>query len=98
MYYKKSVTPQFSDTNGAGHIDHLAYADWFDRVRVYLYREMGAFSNRNDSFFFNRIGVHYTIPKLHNLTAGIEVKAHLTKADFAELVVSYPLRLGKGEK
>lgn len=65
---------------------------------VYLYREMGAFSNRNDSFFFNRIGVHYTIPKLHNLTAGIEVKAHLTKADFAELVVSYPLRLGKGEK
>lgn len=40
MYYKKSVTPQFSDTNGAGHIDHLAYADWFDRVRVYLYREM----------------------------------------------------------
>ncbi len=62
---------------------------------VYLYRQMGDYSKRNDPFYFNRIGVHYTIPKLHNLTAGIEVKAHLTKADFAELVVSYPIELRK---
>ena len=60
---------------------------------VYLYKEWGDFSRRKDLFFFNRIGVHYTIPKLHNLTAGIEVKAHLSKADFAEFVVSMPLRL-----
>lgn len=60
---------------------------------VYLYKNIGDFSNRKDPFFFNRIGVHYTIPQLHNLTAGIEVKAHLTKADFAELVVSMPIRL-----
>jgi len=60
---------------------------------VYLYRQLGDFSRRNDPFYFNRIGVHYTIPKLHNLTAGIEVKAHLTKADFTELVISYPLHL-----
>ena len=62
---------------------------------VYLYHEMGDFSRRHDSFYFNRIGVHYTIPQLHNLTAGIEVKAHLTKADFAEFVVSYPIELRK---
>ena len=62
---------------------------------VYLYKEMGDFARRHDPFYFNRIGVHYTIPKLHNLTAGIEVKAHLTKADFTELVVSYPIRLSK---
>ncbi|MBO4429828.1 MAG: acyloxyacyl hydrolase [Bacteroidaceae bacterium] len=60
---------------------------------VYLYKHLGDYSNRKDPFFFNRIGVHYTIPQLHNLTAGIEVKAHLTKADFAELVISWPIRL-----
>ena len=62
---------------------------------VYLYREMGDFAHRNDPFYFNRIGVHYTIPQLHDLTAGIEVKAHLTKADFAEIVASYPIRISK---
>lgn len=62
---------------------------------IYLYKQMGDYSNRRDPIFFNRIGVHYTFPKLHDLTAGIEVKAHLTKADFAEFVVSMPLRLKK---
>lgn len=62
---------------------------------IYLYKHMGDYSNRHDPIFFNRIGVHYTFPKLHDLTAGIEVKAHLTKADFAEFVVSMPLRLKK---
>ncbi|MBQ9874775.1 MAG: hypothetical protein IJM30_09955 [Thermoguttaceae bacterium] len=40
MYYVQTIGPAFSDTNAAGHIDHLAYADWFDRARTYLYREM----------------------------------------------------------
>ena len=62
---------------------------------VYLFRQIGDFSHRNDPFYFNRIGVQYTFPKLHHLTAGIEVKAHLTKADFTELVISYPLRLSR---
>lgn len=60
---------------------------------IYLYREMGDYSNRKDPFYFNRIGVHYTIPQWNNLTAGIEVKAHLTKADFTEFVLSMPIRL-----
>lgn len=40
MYYTKMLSPAFSDTNGASHIDFSAYGDWFDRVRTYLYREM----------------------------------------------------------
>lgn len=60
---------------------------------IYLYKQLGDYAKRNDPFFYNRIGVHYTIPQLHNLTAGIEVKAHLTRADCAELVLSYPIRL-----
>ncbi len=60
---------------------------------IYLYREMGDYSNRKELFFFNRIGVHYTIPKWNNLTFGVEVKAHLTNADFTEFVISWPLRL-----
>lgn len=62
---------------------------------VYLYRHMGDYSQRKEPFYFNRVGVHYTIPRLHHLTAGIEVKAHLAQADFAELMLSYPLRLQK---
>lgn len=65
---------------------------------IYLYREMGDYSNRKDPFFFNRIGVHYTFPKWHNLTAGIEVKAHLTKADFTEFVLSMPIKVKSKRK
>ncbi len=60
---------------------------------VYLYREMGDYSNRKELFFFNRIGVHYTIPKWYNITFGVEVKAHLANADFSELIVSWPIKL-----
>ena len=60
---------------------------------VYLYKELGDFAHRHELPVFNRIGVHYTMPALHNLTAGIEVKAHLSKADFAELVISQPIIL-----
>ena len=60
---------------------------------VYLFREMGDFSNRHDLPFYNRIGVHYTMPRLADLTVGVEVKAHLSKADFTEFVVSWPIRL-----
>ena len=42
---------------------------------------------------FERIGVHYTIPSLRNLTVGVNIKAHRTKADLTELVVSYPIDL-----
>ena len=65
---------------------------------IYVYRRMGDFSDRHDPFFFNRIGVHYSIPKLNGLTAGIEVKAHMTKADFSEFVLSYPISIKNKSK
>jgi hypothetical protein len=60
---------------------------------IYLFREMGDYSNRKEPFDYNRIGVHYTIPKVNNLTLGIEVKAHLTNADFTEFMISWPIKI-----
>ena len=62
---------------------------------VYLYHKMGDFAKRHDLFFFNRTGLHYSFPSLHNLTLGIEVTAHLAKAEFTELVISYPIKFKK---
>ena len=59
----------------------------------YLYRHMGSNAKENEQPYYERIGVHYTIPSLRNLTVGFNIKAHLTKADLTELVVSYPIDL-----
>lgn len=61
----------------------------------YLHRQMGYNAQFNESPFYERIGVHYTFPGLNRLTIGLNVKAHETKADLTEFVVSYPIRLGK---
>ena len=39
--------------------------------------------------------MQYTLPCASQLTVGFNVKAHLTKADFMELVVALPLILAK---
>ena len=59
----------------------------------YLYRHMGSNAKENEQPYYERIGVHYTIPSLRNLTVGFSIKAHRTKADLTELVVSYPIDL-----
>ena len=43
--------------------------------------------------YYERIGLHYTFPRLGGLHVGVSLNAHLTKADFTELVVGLPLRL-----
>ena len=43
--------------------------------------------------YYERIGLFYTLPALHDLTFGLSLNAHLTKADFSELVISYPIKL-----
>ncbi len=40
MYYSTILSPQFADTDMQGHINFLAYSNWFDRVRVKLYKEL----------------------------------------------------------
>lgn len=55
---------------------------------VYLYRHMGVNAKEVETPYYERIGVHYAIPR-SPLTIGINVKAHRTKADLTELVVAY---------
>lgn len=61
----------------------------------YLYRKMGENAKINESKIYERIGVHYTFPSLNGLKLGINVKAHITKADFTEFIISYPIRFSK---
>lgn len=57
----------------------------------YIYREMGHNAYLGDAPYYERIGVHYTIPGLNNLRVGINVKAHKGKADFTEIVFGMPI-------
>ncbi|MCI6159778.1 MAG: acyloxyacyl hydrolase [Prevotellaceae bacterium] len=59
----------------------------------YLFREMGKMAKEMEKPYYERIGIHYTFPSFHNLTLGINVKAHKTKADFTELVIGIPVKL-----
>ena len=59
----------------------------------YLYREMGYSAKDIEKPYYERIGLFYTFPSLHRLTLGVSLNAHLTKADFTELVISYPIRI-----
>lgn len=61
----------------------------------YLYREMGYNANLIEKPYYEKIGMQYTLPCASQLTVGFNVKAHLTKADFMELVVALPLILTK---
>jgi hypothetical protein len=62
-------------------------------VGYYLYREMGHRANLLEKPYYERIGLFYTLPALRDLTFGLSLNAHLTKADFSELVISYPIKL-----
>lgn len=71
------------------------YQNWSVAMSLgyYLFRHMGVNAKENETPYYERIGVHYTFPTLHGLTIGFDVKAHRTKADLTELVVSYPIKL-----
>jgi len=58
----------------------------------YLYRHMGSHAKIIEKPFYERIGLHYTFPQLGGLTIGGCVKAHFTKADFTELILTYPIQ------
>ena len=59
----------------------------------YLYRHMGSNAKDIEKPYYERIGLHYAFPRLGGLSIGCNVKAHLTKADFTELVIGYPIAL-----
>ena len=57
----------------------------------YLYRHMGYSAKTEEKPYYERIGLKYVFPRLHGLSIGANVKAHLTKADQTEFVVGFRL-------
>ena len=74
---------------------HVYYQNWSAAMSLgyYLYRHMGVNAKEIEKPYYERIGVHYTFPALRGLTIGFNIKAHLTKADLTEFIVSYPIEL-----
>lgn len=64
-------------------------------IGAYLYRHMGyvAHEYEGPKWLYERIGLFYTIPSLDHASIGFSVNAHVAKADFTELVISYPIKL-----
>ena len=56
----------------------------------YIYRHMGQWAKELEKPYYERIGLNYQFQKLGNIKIGVNVKAHLTKADLTEVVISYP--------
>ena len=59
----------------------------------YLYRRMGTGADKIEKPYYERIGLYYSLPKFHHVTVGVDVKAHLGKADFTELQLAVPFKL-----
>ena len=60
----------------------------------YIYRKMGDVAKMNEKKYYERIGVQYAFPRWAGISLGFSVNAHATKADFTELQLSLPIRLG----
>ncbi len=60
-------------------------------IGYYLYRKMGVNAKEVEQPYYERIGIHYDIPRTP-LSVGVNVKAHRTKADLTEVVLSYNFR------
>ena len=58
----------------------------------YLHRQMGHQAEILEKPYYERIGLKYELPHLGGLSVGCVVKAHLTKADYTGLLLSYPLK------
>lgn len=59
----------------------------------YLYRRMGVRAKSSEQPFYERIGVHYTIPHMRGLSVGFQVKTHIFRSDLTELQVAIPVSL-----
>ena len=61
-------------------------------VGYYLFREMGQNASAIEKPYYERIGLHYSLPVM-GLTVGANIKAHLTKADLVEFTVAKRIEL-----
>lgn len=71
------------------------YQDWSVNIGAgyYLYRHMGYTSKSVEKPYYERVGLFYHIPQLDGMALGLNVKAHLGKADFTELCLTMPVKL-----
>ena len=79
-------------------LKHVVYYGRFSAsmgIGAYVYRHMGYAARHSEGpqWLYERIGLFYSIPALHGAAFGFNVLAHATKADFTELVISYPIKL-----
>lgn len=67
------------------------YRHWAATISLgaYLYRRMGATAEWEEKPYYERVGIRYYAQEGASWYVGAEVKAHSTKADFAEVVVGY---------
>ena len=70
MYYTSSLSPQVADTDMQGHVNFLAYSNWFDRVRIRIYKEFSPELNFHDhgivvlhteTTFIKEVYVHHDV-------------------------------------
>lgn len=59
---------------------------------LYLYRHMGLQAKEIEKPYYESIGVRYSFLKRNNMYVGVNVNAHLTKADFTELTLGIRMR------
>ena len=64
-------------------------------IGYYLYRNMGYAAEHVEKPYYERIGLSYIFPKLHNIAIGFSVKAHSGKADLTEILLYIPVWKGK---
>ncbi|MDY6230527.1 MAG: acyloxyacyl hydrolase [Prevotella sp.] len=64
-------------------------------IGYYLHREMGRFAKDVEKPYYERVGVSYCFDKLGGMRLGFNIKAHFTKADYTELLLTMPIRLSK---
>ena len=78
---------------GLKHEVHYQRVTLAMSLGAYLFRRMGSSAKVIEKPYYERIGVRYSFPSLGGLFVGAGVNAHLTKADFTELVVGFPIRV-----
>lgn len=77
----------------------LKHEIYFDRllcqigIGYYLHREMGYFASLVDKPYYERVGISYDFPRLGGFRIGFNIKAHFTKADYTELIITMPIKI-----
>ena len=85
-----SLRRHYSPFSAGIALKHEAfYHNWsmFVSLGVYAYRHMGAAARTEETPYYERVGIRYHLPRLHNLHIGAAVKAHKTKADLTEVII-----------